>query len=50
MNKPVRLEKRDPITVQLTPAIILAGVLLLVIMLNLSLGLTDNYNYLLGGI
>lgn len=50
MNKPVRLEKRDPITVHLTPAIILAGVLLIVMMVSLSLGLNDNYNYLLGRI
>ena len=50
MNKPARLQKQDPITVHLTPSIILAGAVIIMIMLSLGLGLNDNYNYLLGGI
>lgn len=50
MNKPARLDKRDPITVHLTPAIIMAGAVIIMVILSLGLGLNDNYSYLLGGI
>ena len=50
MTKPVRLEKQDPLTVHLTPQIILAGALIILVMMGLSIGFNDNYYYLLGGI
>lgn len=50
MNKPARLDKVEPITVHLTPSIIMAGAIVILIMVSLSIGFNDNYNYLLGGI
>ena len=50
MNKPARLQKQDPLTVHLTPKIILAGALIILAMVSLSIGLNDNYYYLLGEI
>ena len=50
MNKPARLNKTEPLTVHLTPELILAGTVIIMILLSLGLGLNDNYNYLLGGI
>lgn len=50
MNKPARLEKQDPITVHLTPSIILAGAVIILLMVSLSIGLNDNFNYLILGV
>jgi len=50
MSKPVRLQKQDSITVHLTPEIILAGAIIILLMISVSIGLNDNYYYLLGGI
>lgn len=50
MSKPARLQRQDPITVQLTPEIILAGAVIILLMLSLSIGFNDNFYYLLWGI
>lgn len=50
MSKPARLYKKEPITVTLTPEIILAGAFIIIVMLSLSMGFNDNYIYLLNGI
>ena len=50
MNKPARLEKRDPIIIELSPSIIIAGAILILMIISLSIGFNDNYYYLLGGI
>lgn len=50
MNKPARLERQDPITVQLTPELILAGAVIILLMVSLSIGLNDNFNYLMLGV
>lgn len=50
MNKPARLQKQDPITVHLIPEIILAGVVIILLMVSLSIGLNDNFNYLMLGV
>lgn len=50
MNKPARLHKQDPITVNLTPGIIMAGVILILLILSLSFGSIENYNFLLSGV
>lgn len=50
MNKPARLDKVEPLTVHLTPSIIIAGAVIILMMVTLSIGFTDNYSYLLGGI
>lgn len=50
MNKPARLHKTEPITVKLTPSIILAGAVIMLVMIGLSIGFNDNFNYLLSGI
>ena len=48
-NKPARLHKKDPITIKVNPAIILAGLLLFLLILILGLGSIENYNTLLNG-
>lgn len=50
MNKPARLEKKDPITITLTPNIIVIGLTLLAVILVLGFGTVENVNYLLLGI
>ena len=50
MNKPARLNKQDPITVQLTPMTVIAGILTLIIILCLAFGSIENVNYLMGGV
>lgn len=50
MNKPARLEKKDPITITLTPNIIVIGLTLLAVILVLGFGSIENVNYLLLGI
>ena len=50
MNKPARLHKPEPITIQLNPAIIMAGVILMVIILSIGLGFNESYNYLISGV
>lgn len=50
MNKPARLHKPEPITIQLNTAIIMAGVILMVIILSIGLGFNESYNYLISGV
>lgn len=50
MNKPARLHKPEPITVQLNPAIVIVGVLIMVIFLSIGLGFNESYNYLISGV
>lgn len=50
MNKPARLDKRNPITITLTPNIIVMGLTLLAVILVLGFGSIENVNYLLLGI
>lgn len=50
MNKPARLEKQDPITITLTPVIVLAGVFTLILLVTLAFGSIDNVNYLMLGV
>lgn len=50
MSKPARLDKKDPIIIELSPSIIMAGAIIILIMISLGIGFTDNYYYLLGGI
>lgn len=48
-NKPARLHKKDPITLELNPAIIIAGLLLFLLILILGFGSIENYTILLNG-
>lgn len=50
MNKPARLNKKDPITVQLTPITVIAGVITLIVITCLAFGSIENINYLMGGV
>lgn len=50
MNKPARLNKKDPITITLTPNIKLAGVIFTVSLILLAFGSIDNINYLMLGV
>lgn len=50
MNKPARLQKPEPITIQLNPTIVLAGVLIMLFFVSIGLGLNDSYNFLLSGV
>ena len=50
MNKPARLDKVEPLTVHLTPSIIIAGAVIILLMISLSIGLNDNFNFLMLGV
>lgn len=50
MNNPARLQKIEPVTVRLTPGIVMAGVILFLIILLLAFGSIENYNFLLSGV
>lgn len=49
-TKPKSLYKWEPITVQLSPAIILAGVLLMLFLVSMGVGLNESYTFLLSGV
>lgn len=49
-SKPKTLYKYEPITIKLTPGIIIAGVMLLITILLLAVGSIENYNLLLSGV
>ena len=49
-SKPKTLYRYEPITVILTPGIVMAGVIVILIMLSLSFGSIENYNLLLSGV
>lgn len=49
-TEPKSLYKWEPITVQLSPAIILAGVLIMLFFVSIGLGLNESYTFLLSGV
>ena len=49
-SKPKTLYRYEPITINLTAGIIIAGVMLLIIILLLAVGSIENYNLLLSGV
>jgi len=49
-NQPKSLYKREPITIQLNPTIVLAGVLIMLFFVSIGLGLNDSYNFWLSGV
>lgn len=49
-SKPKTLYRYEPITIKLTPSIVIAGVIVILIMLSLSFGSIENYNLLLSGV
>ena len=50
MSKPARLQKVEPITIALSPVIIIAGFGIMLLILFLGIGFTDNYSILLAGV
>lgn len=50
MNKPARLNKKDPLTITLTPSIKLAGIIITLGLILLAFGSIDNVNYLMLGV
>ena len=49
-SKPKSLYKNEPITVNLTPAILMAGVIVLFVIVLLAVGSVENYSLLLSGV
>ena len=49
-SKPKTLYRYEPITINLTAGIIMAGVMLLIIILLLAVGSIENYNLFLSGV
>ena len=49
-SKPKTLYRYEPITITLTPGIVMAGVIVILVMLSLSFGSIENYNLLLSGV
>ena len=49
-SKPKTLYRYEPITITLTPAILMAGVLVISTILLLAFGSIENYNLLLSGV
>lgn len=49
-SKPKTLYRYEPITINLTAGIIIAGVMLLIIILLLAVGSIENYNLFLSGV
>ena len=49
-SKPKTLYRYEPITVTLTPGILIAGLIVILVMLSLSFGSIENYNLLLSGV
>ena len=44
------LYKYEPITIHLTPSIVLAGVVIMLILLGIGIGCNESYNFLLSGV
>ena len=49
-TKPKSLYKWEPITVQLNPAIILAGVLIMLFLISIGIGFNESYTFLISGV
>ena len=49
-SKPKTLYRYEPITITLTPGMVMAGVIVILVMLSLSFGSIENYNLLLSGV
>ena len=49
-SKPKSLYKNEPITVNLTPAILMAGVIVILTVIFLAVGSVENYSLLLSGV
>lgn len=49
-NQPKTLYKYEPITVQLNPAIIIAGVFIMLLILGIGIGCNESYNFLISGV
>lgn len=49
-SKPKTLYKNEPITITLTPGIVIAGVILLFLLFVICFGSIENYNFLLSGV
>lgn len=49
-SKPKTLYKNEPITVKLTPSIIMAGVIVLLVIVLLAVGSIENYSLFLSGV
>lgn len=49
-SKPKTLYRYEPITINLTAGIIMAGVMLLTVIILLAVGSVENYNLLLSGV
>jgi len=49
-TEPKSLYKFDPITIQLNPAIVLAGVLIMFFFVSIGIGLNESYTFLLSGV
>lgn len=49
-GKPKTLYKYEPITITLTPGLILAGLIMFLVILVLGFGSVENYNFLLSGV
>lgn len=49
-SKPKTLYRYEPITINLTAGIIMAGVMLLTVTILLAVGSVENYNLLLSGV
>lgn len=49
-TEPKSLYKWEPITVQLNPAIILAGVLIMLFFVSIGIGFNESYTFLISGV
>lgn len=49
-SKPKTLYKYQPITITLTPGILMAGVIVIISLVFLAFGSIENYNLLLSGV
>lgn len=49
-SKPKTLYRYEPITITLTPSMVLAGLMLFLVILLLAFGSVENYNLLLSGV
>ena len=49
-SKPKTLYRYEPITITLTPGILMAGVIVIMVLLLLAVGSVENYSLLLSGV
>jgi len=49
-NQPKSLYRNEPITVQLNPVVILAGVFIMLLILGIGIGCNESYNFLISGV